>query len=122
MHLPIPLILKSPINNQPEELAMQPMKFYVDTHDVNNNTFPDGLTPEAFEQFFSAYEEACYEEGVVPLRIHLSYEEGRAFCFNMAPDEDAVRRAHNRVGLPFDNITEVTTATPGDTFFRRKSN
>ena len=31
---------------------------------------------------------------------------------------DAVRRAHERVGLPFDSITEVSTATPGDTFFR----
>jgi hypothetical protein len=40
--------------------------------------------------------------------------EGRAFCYNLAPDADAVRRAHERVGLPFDSITEVTTMTPGD--------
>jgi hypothetical protein len=39
----------------------------------------------------------------------------------MAPDADAVRRAHEKVGLPFDKIAEVTTATPGDTFFRRSA-
>jgi hypothetical protein len=37
----------------------------------------------------------------------------------MAEDAEAVRRAHERVGLPYDSITEVATATPGDTFFRR---
>jgi hypothetical protein len=56
---------------------------------------------------------------VVVLRAHLSLEAGRAFCLNMAPDAEAVRRAHDRVGLPFDSITEITTATPGDIFFNR---
>ena len=98
---------------------MQAMKFFLDTHNVQNGTFPEGLTPEAFESFFGLYEQACYAEGVVPLRVHVGYGEGRAFCFTMAPDADAVRRAHERVGLPFDDITEVRTATPGDTFFRR---
>lgn len=37
---------------------------------------------------------------------------------HMAPD--AVRRAHERVGLPYDATTEVTTATPGDMFFPRR--
>lgn len=98
---------------------MTPMKFFLDTHDRNNRSFPEQLTPAEFEAFFAQYEKACYEEGVVPLRVHVGYGEGRAFCFTMAPDADAVRRAHARVGLPFDTITEVTTATPGDTFFRR---
>jgi hypothetical protein len=35
----------------------------------------------------------------------------------MAPSADAVRRAHERVGLPFDEITEVVTSTPSDLFF-----
>lgn len=98
---------------------MKPMKFFLDTHDRTRNTFPDKLTPAEFEAFFAKYEQACYDEGVVPLRTHVGYDEGRAFCFNMAPDADAVKRAHERVGLPFDSITEVATATPGDTFFRR---
>ncbi len=98
---------------------MQAMKFFIDTHDVSNKTFPAGLTPEQFEGFFSQYEQACYDENVVLLRVHVGYEDGRAFCFTMAPDAEAVRRAHAKVGLPYDSITEVATATPGDTFFRR---
>ncbi len=100
---------------------MQAMRFFLDTHDQSRGTFPPGLTPADFEAFFEQYEAACYAEGVVPLRTHVSYADGRAFCLNMAPDAEAVRRAHARVGLPFDSIAEVTTATPGDTFFRRQA-
>ncbi len=99
---------------------MKPMKFYIDTHNQGSETFPGGLTRDQFELFYTRYEAACLEEGVVPLRIHLSYEAARAFCFTMAPDAESVRRAHERVGLPFDSITEVTTVTPGDTFFQRR--
>jgi len=98
---------------------MQQMKFFIDTHDVDSGTYPAGLTPEQFETFFAKYEAACYEEGVIPLRVHIAYADNRAFCFTMAPDSAAVRRAHIKAGLPYSSITEVTTATPGDTFFRR---
>jgi hypothetical protein len=47
-------------------------------------------------------------EGVINLKVHLGLGVGRAFCVNLAPDADAVRRAHERVGLPFDTITEVS--------------
>lgn len=96
---------------------MQRMKFFVDTHDVRNGTFPDAITKEQFAGFYSKYEEACRAEGVVNLRIHVGFENGRAYCFNMAPDAEAVRRVHERAGLPFDEITEVVTTTPGDLFF-----
>ena len=99
---------------------MTPMRFFVDTHDRSLGTFPEKMSAEEFEAFFEKYEKACYEEGVVVLRLHLSLEAGRVFCFNMAPDADAVRRAHDRVAFPFDSITEVTTATPGDIFFERR--
>ncbi len=98
---------------------MQALRYFIDTHDRDKKTFPDQLSRDDFEAFFAKYEQACYAEGVVPLRVHVGYGEGRAFCFNMAPDADAVKRAHARVGLPFDSITEVSTATPGDSFFRR---
>ncbi len=97
---------------------MKPMKFYLDTHDVEKETFPAGLTPEQFEGFFAEYQKACEAEDVVVLRVHVAYEAGKAFCFNMAPDAECIRRAHDRAGLPFDSISEVKTATPGDTFFR----
>lgn len=98
---------------------MQAMHLFLDTHDRSRNTFPDQLSVPEFEAFYAQYEQACYAEGVVPLRIHVGLEEGRAFCLNLASDAEAVRRVHERVGLPFDSITEVTTATPGDIFFRR---
>ncbi len=100
---------------------MQVMRFFIDTHNQGDQTFPAGLTAEQFEEFFAGYEQACLAEGVVLLRVHVGIGEGRAFCFTMAPDAEAVRRAHDRVGLPFSEITEVTTATPGDLFFRRKA-
>ena len=98
---------------------MTKMRFFVDTHDRATGTFPEKMSAKEFEAFFEKYERACEEEGVVVLRAHLSLEVGRAFCFNMAPDAEAVRRAHERVSFPFDSITEVSTATPGDIFFSR---
>jgi hypothetical protein len=100
---------------------MKPMRFFLDTHDRTKKTFPEKLSPGDFEKFFELYEKACYEENVVIIRTHVSFEDGRAFCLNMATDAEAVRRAHERVGLPFDSIVEVTTATPGDMFFQRKA-
>lgn len=99
---------------------MKPMRFFLDTHDRTRKTFPDKLGVDDFEKFYALYEQACREESVVPIRLHVSYRDGRAFCLNMAESAESVRRAHERVGLPYDSITEVTTATPGDTFFRRQ--
>mgnify|MGYP000944908411 CR=1 FL=1 len=98
---------------------MPKMRCYIDTHDRQTGTFPENLSPEDFERFYASYEAVCFEEGVVPLRTHVGLKDGRAFCFNMAPDAEAVRRVHERLDLPFDSITEVATATPGDLFFRR---
>lgn len=100
---------------------MQALRYFIDTHDKRDGSFPEMLSPEQFEIFFAGYREACRAEGVVPLRIDLSYADGRAFCLNLAPDAEAVRRAHARAGLPFAEITEVTSATPGDTFNRQQS-
>lgn len=97
---------------------MQRMRFFIDTHDQRSKSFPGGITKEQFADFFSTYEKAARDEGVVVLRVHVGFEEGRAFCFTMAPTAEHVRKAHERAGLPFDSITEVLTATPGDLFFQ----
>ena len=94
----------------------QPLRFFIDNHDAANGTLPAGLGPEQFAAFYPAYEEACRAEGVVPVRVHIGYGDGRAWCLNMAADAEAVRRAHQRVGLPFDTITEVLLAGSGDAF------
>jgi hypothetical protein len=97
---------------------MQKMKFYIDTHDQRSSTFPAEISAEQFQEFFSQYEKASREEGVVVLRAHVGLEAGRAYCFNMAPSAEHVRRAHEHAGLAFESITEVATATPDDLWFK----
>ena len=92
------------------------MKFLVDTHDQRSGTFPGGISKQQFSEFFSKYEQASREEGVVVLRAHVGLEDGRAYCVNMAPTAEHVRRAHAAAGLGLDVITEVATVTPGDLF------
>lgn len=97
---------------------MPKMRFFVDTHDKDNGTFPAGLTQDQFVQFLAQYQNACQEEGVTIVQVNVGLGDGRAFCMTLAPDADAVRRAHDRVGLPYGTITEVETATPGTLFFQ----
>ncbi len=91
---------------------MEKMQLFVDTHDKTKGSFPEGLTAEQFKGFFAKYEAACMAEGVVLLKVNVGLEDGRAFCMNLAPNAEAVRRAHERVGLPYDSITAVQTVTP----------
>jgi len=96
---------------------MKRMKYFIDTHDHRSGTFPAGLAKPDFAAFFSGYEKAARDEEVLVLSAHVGLADGRAFCFNAAADAEAVRRAHEKAGLPFDTITEVAAATPGDLTF-----
>lgn len=96
---------------------MQEMRYFIDAHDRRNGTFPFQISKDDFASFFRKYEAACREEGVVLLRVHVGLEQGRAYCFTASPSVEAIQRAHDRMGLPFDVLTEVATATPGDLFF-----
>lgn len=100
---------------------MQPLHLFVDTHDKAHQTFPENLSREAFEGFFVSFEAACRAEGVVLLKSYAGLADGRAFCLTLAPSAEAVRRAHERAGLPFDSVTEVETASTADTSFMRHS-
>ncbi|TXI48830.1 MAG: DUF4242 domain-containing protein [Lysobacter sp.] len=99
---------------------MTPMRFFIDTHDRERETFPAALSAEQFRDFLAAYEKACQDEGVVLMRVHTNLDVGRAFCMTLAPDANAVQRAHARVGLPFDSITEVAAAGPYDIFVAQR--
>ncbi len=96
---------------------MKQMHLFVDTHDKTRGTFPTELSEEQFRHFYALYQAACGAEGVVNLKVDVGLGEGRAFCLNLAPDAEAVRRTHERVGLAYDSITEVQTASPGSLFF-----
>lgn len=97
-----------------KNLSEGKMKFFIDTHDKNSATFPEKISPKQMESFYKKYEAACEEEGVISLRIHVGFEDGKAFCFNMAPNVQAVKRVHDTIGLPYESITEVNTITPAD--------
>ena len=91
------------------------MKYFIDTHDGTRGSFPQGqLTEAEFFAKFDALEEAAPRFGVGAHAAHVNLKEGKAFCFMSGPDEDAVRKAHEAVHLPFDSITEVKRVTGAD--------
>jgi hypothetical protein len=90
------------------------MKYFIDTHDKSNGTFPPDITPSELKSFYEQYEAACQQEGVVSVKIHAGLEDGKAFCLNIAPSAEAIKRVHDRVGLPYDSITQIKTISPVD--------
>jgi hypothetical protein len=91
------------------------MKYFIDTHDKEKGSFPrEELTEQQFFDQFAALEEAALELGVFGHAAHVNLPDGKAFCFMSGPDEDAIRRAHAAIDLPYDSITEVRRVTGAD--------
>jgi hypothetical protein len=91
------------------------MRYFIDTHDKEKGSFPkEELTEQQFFDQFAALEEAAVELGVFGHAAHVNLPEGKAFCFMSGPDEEAIRRAHDAIGLPYDSITEVRRVTGAD--------
>jgi Protein of unknown function (DUF4242) len=91
------------------------MKYFIDTNDKTKGSFPRAQLSEAeFFAAFDALEEAAPKFGVGAHAAHVNLEEGKAFCLMCGPDEEAVRKAHAAVNLPFDSITEVKRVTGAD--------
>jgi hypothetical protein len=99
---------------------MHKMKLFIDTHDKRNGTFPESIGKDAFSEVYRQYAKACDEEGVVIVNTMTNALDGRMYCLNLAADAAAIQRAHDKVGLKFDTITEVTTVSPGDIYFKWK--
>jgi len=91
------------------------MKYFIDTHDRTKGSFPgEELTEEQFFAQFDALEKAAHEFHVVGHAAHVNLQEGKAFCFMSGPDEEAIRKAHAAIDLPYDSITEVRRVTGAD--------
>ena len=91
------------------------MKYFIDTHDKTKGSFPaKELTEEQFLAQFDALEKAAHEFHVFGHAAHVNLEEGKAFCLMSGPDEEAIRKAHAAIDLPFDSITEVRRVTGAD--------
>jgi len=104
----------SPNHWQPPTGTKPAMHVYIDTHDKRDGTWPASISAADLNAFYGKYAAACQAEGVVIVRTYVDMKDGRAFCINMATSEDAVRRAHARVGLPYDSISEVNGVAPTD--------
>ena len=96
---------------------MKALKMFVDIHDTANDTLPQGLTEEALAGVLKSYQFECEKEGVVLLKVDVGLAEGRAFCYTLAESAAAVKKVHDAIGLKYDSITEVKTASPGSLFW-----
>ena len=91
------------------------MKFFIDTHDKSKGSFPtQALTEEQFFAQFDALEKAASQFQAVGHAAHVNLVDGKAFCLMSGPDEEAIRRAHAAIDLPYDSITEVRRVTGAD--------
>jgi uncharacterized protein DUF4242 len=91
------------------------VKYFIDTHDRTKGTFPsDELSAEEMHSQFDALEKAAEEFRVFGHAAHVNLADGKAFCFMSGPDEEAIRKAHAAVQLPYDSITEVRRVTGAD--------
>lgn len=91
------------------------MKYFIDTHDRTKGSWPaEGVSEAEFLEIYSQFETACEEVGGADLGAHVNVAEGKAYCFTKGPDEDAIRRAHEKLHFPFDSITEVRRVTGVD--------
>lgn len=91
------------------------MKYFIDTHDKAKGSFPaQVLTEEQFFAQFDSLEKAGEEFRVTGHAAHVNLEEGKAFCFMSGPDEEAIRKTHEAINLPYDSITEVRRVTGAD--------
>ena len=91
------------------------MKYFIDTHDKAKGSFPNvELSEEQFFSQFDALEKAGEEFLVIGHAAHVNLAEGKAFCFMSGPDEEAIRKTHAAIDLPYDSITEVRRVTGAD--------
>lgn len=67
------------------------------------------LEPNAFtrDQVCQLGETAQKDSDVKPYRSFLNLSEGRGFCVLEASSKEKVAAWFEKVGMPFDNITEV---------------
>ena len=91
------------------------MKYFVDTHDRAKGSWPrDDISEDEFIDIYAEFGRAVVEQGGHDLGAHVNVAACRAFCFTYGPDEDAIRRAHEKLHFPYDSITEVQRVTGVD--------
>jgi hypothetical protein len=90
------------------------MKYFIDTHDATKGSWPTEVSEAEFVELYAGFEAACESEGGADMGAHVNVAERKAYCFTKGPDAEAIRRAHEKLGFPFDSITEVRRVTGVD--------
>ena len=91
------------------------MKYFMDTHDrAKGSWLKKEISETEFVQIYAEFGKAVEEQGGHDLGAHVNVKACRAFCFTYGPDEDAIRRAHEKMNFPYDSITEVRRVTGVD--------
>jgi hypothetical protein len=90
------------------------MKYYIDTHDVKDGTFPEGVTEEQFIEVYSKFDDACHAVGGTAMGAHVNVQEGKAYCFTKNADKESLLKAHAAIGLKVSEVTEIKRVTGVD--------
>ena len=91
---------------------MQPMRFFIDTHDRTKNTFPAGLGAEDFEAFFAKFEQEVLQtldQRLLQFVLGVFVFQAEEFKHERVPDVFVRRELIARI-LP---CREVPPGSPG---------
>ena len=96
------------------------MKYFLDTHDRKAGSFPtEEFGSQQFLDVYNKFDKHCEEEGITLIQAHVNLKEGKAFCITKAPSREAIKRAHEKINLPYTSLVEINTITAGN-FFGKK--
>src|SRR5262245_9998311 len=95
---PAPAGTVSDREHSPSNRVDESMKYFMDTHDRAKGSWPgDDISEAEFVDIYAEFGRAVAEEGGHDLGAHVNVAACRAFCFTYGPDEDAIRRAHEKL-------------------------
>lgn len=69
---------------------------------------PEGMSLDDAREGWSAYKQNATEMGINPLHTAVSLERGFAYCQTEADSAEKVKEAHEKAGVPVDDVVEIT--------------
>ena len=86
------------------------MPLFFASHTLESNT----LTQEAAAEGTRGWRENAQKRGITWKATVANTEQGKAWCLNEAPSQEALSQAFDDLGFPYDEITEVWSLTEKD--------
>ncbi len=68
-----------------------------------------GMTEDEVRKGYEGYKESAVKMGLRPLHAHLSMEKGFAYCITEANSALDIRKAHENVAIPLEDVVEIQT-------------